>query len=323
MKLRSRLLRGLAIGLPILLLLGYGGASLYVYDQLSHADSDCAQVSNPGDPDTFEIEGVDTEPYHMPAFEAVGFPSHDDPAIEIAATWVPSPVAEDAPAIVVVHGHNGCRRHPDVLLAGGMLNRAGFAVLIPDLRDHGDSTIEDGRFAGGTDEQLDVRGALDWLATRPTPPRKIAIMGFSLGAATSTIAFGEDARFAALWEDSGFADISEAIRDELSRNGYPTILEFGGIMAGRIVANDDFTAFSPLEEIGQANGRPVFITHGDADERLSVRYATALAERVRATGGTVEPWIVPGSGHTEAIALHPDEYNQRLVGFFTSALGAP
>ena len=321
--LRSRLLRGLAIGLPILLLLAYGGASLFVYNQLSRADTACAQVSNPGDPDTFEIEDIDTEPYQMPVFEAVRFPSHDDPDITIAATWVPSDVADDAPAVVVVHGHNACRRAPDVLLAGGMLHRAGFAVVILDLRDHGDSTVEDGRFAGGTDEQLDARGALDWLAARPTPPRKIAIMGFSLGAATSTIAFGEDPRFAALWEDSSFADVSEAIRDELTRTGYPTILEFGGILIGRIVANDDFTAFSPLDEIGKANGRPVFITHGDADDRLSVRYAAALAERVRATGGTVEPWIVAGSGHTKAITTHTAEYDQRLVEFFTSALGAP
>jgi uncharacterized protein len=320
---RSRLLRGLAIGLPILLLLGYGGASFYVYDQLSHADARCAHVTNPGDPDTFEVENVDTEPYHVAEYETVSFPSHDAPDITIAATWLPSDVAEDAPAIVVTHGHNACRRYHDVLLAGGMLHRAGFAVVIPDLRDHGDSTVEDGRFAGGTDEQLDVRGAVDWLESRPTPPRSVAIMGFSLGAATATIAFGEDLRLAALWEDSGFADISEAIQDELKRTGYPTILEFGGIMVGRVVANDDFTAFSPLDEIGKANGRPVFITHGEADERLPVRYAAALAERVRETGGTVEPWIVPGSTHTQAITGHTEEYDQRLTAFFIGALGEP
>jgi dipeptidyl aminopeptidase/acylaminoacyl peptidase len=320
---RSRVLRVTAIGLPVLLVLGYVGASLYVYDQLSGADAACAQVADAGHPASFEIADVDTEPYHMPTSETVRFPSHDDPDISIAATWVASDVAEDAPAVIVVHGHNGCRRHPDVLLAGGMLHRAGFAVLIPDLRDHGDSTVEDGRFAGGTDEQLDVRGAVDWLVARDVAPRKVAVMGFSLGAATATIAFGEDPRLAALWEDSGFADIKLAIRDELTRNGYPTILEFGGLLAGRIVANDDFAAFSPLDEIGKANGRPVFITHGDADERLSVRYATALAERVRETGGSVEPWIVPGSKHTQAISLVPDEYDRRLIDFFTSALGAP
>lgn len=320
---RSRLLRGLAIGLPILLVLAYAGASLYVYDELSRAEAKCAQVSKPGDPDTFEVEGVDTEPYHVSEFETVTFPSHDAPEITIAATWVPSSVADNAPAIIVVHGHNACRRHPDAMLAGGMLHRAGFAALLIDLRDHGDSTVEDGRFAGGSDEQLDVRGAVDWLESRTTRPRSIAVMGYSLGAATATIAFGEDQRIAALWEDSSFADVSEAIRDELSRNGYPTILEFGGIMAGRILANDDFTAFSPLEEIGHHNGRPVFITHGDADERLSVRFAGELAARVRETGGEVEPWIVPGSGHTQADETHTDEYQQRLTAFFTAALGAP
>jgi hypothetical protein len=321
--LRSRLLRVLAIGLPVLLLVGYGGASLYVYDQLSLAEAKCAHVSHPAEMDTFEIEGVDSQRYHIAAFETVAFPSHVAPEITIAATWIPSSVAEGAPAIIVVHGHNACRHHPDALLAGGMLHRAGFAALLIDLRDHGDSTVEDGRFAGGSDEQLDVRGAVDWLKSRTTPPRSIAVMGYSLGAATATIAFGEDQRIAALWEDSSFADVSEAIRDELSRNGYPTILEFGGILAGRILSDDDFKAFSPLEEIGKHNGRPVFITHGDADERLSVRFAGELAARVRETGGEVEPWIVPGSGHTQADETHTEEYEQRLAAFLTAALGPP
>ena len=321
--LRSRLLRGLAIGLPILLLLGYLGASLYVYDQLSLAEAKCAQVSEPGEMDTFEIGAVDNERYHVSEFETVSFPSHDAPEITIAATWVPSNVAEDAPAVIVVHGHNACRHHPDALLAGGMIHRVGYAALLIDLRDHGDSTVEDGRFAGGSEEQLDARGAVDWLQSRATPPRSIAIMGYSLGAATATIAFGQDQRIAALWEDSSYGDVSEAIRDELSRNGYPTILEFGGILAGRILANDDFKEFSPLEEIGHHNGRPVFITHGDADERLSVRFAAELAARVRETGGEVEPWIVPGSGHTQADETHTTEYEQRLSAFLTAALGAP
>lgn len=319
---RSRLLRGLAIGVPILLVLAYVGASLYVYDQLSHADSACAQVQNPGSPDSFEYEGIDTEPYHVATFETVRFPSHDAAEITIAATWVPSEIAENAPAVIVVHGHNACRRVTDVLLATGMLHRAGFSVLAIDLRDHGDSTVEDGRFAGGSDEQLDVRGAVDWLLARDVPPSKVAVMGFSLGAATSTIAFGEDPRLAALWEDSGFADVREAIRDELSRNGYPTILEAGGILVGRLFG-DDFAAYSPLEEVGKAAARPVFITHGAEDERLNVRFANALAARIRETGGTVEPWIVPGTGHTEAITRHTAEYDTRLVGFFSEALGAP
>ena len=44
-----------------------------------------------------------------------------------------------------------------------MLARSGFSVLMMDLRDAGDSDVEDGRVAWGTEEYLDVLGAWDWL----------------------------------------------------------------------------------------------------------------------------------------------------------------
>ena len=181
----------------------------------------------------------------------------------------------------------------------------------------------DGRFAGGTDEHRDVLGAYDWLRARSNPPERIGVIGVSLGAATSMIAFGEEPGLAAVWEDSSFADIEEAIRDELNRNGYPTLLAAGGVLVGRLFFGDDLVAFSPLEATAKANGRPIFITHGAMDDRLSVRYAFELAAGVWLAGGQVEPWIVPGAGHTKASRLVPDEYERRLVKFFKGALGAP
>jgi fermentation-respiration switch protein FrsA (DUF1100 family) len=67
--------------------------------------------------------------------------------------------------------------------------------------------------------------------------------------------------------------------------------------------------------------RPLFITHGDADTRLDVRFATELADAYRAGGGAVEPWIVAGAEHLRAVILHPDEYEERLAAFFGRALG--
>lgn len=60
---------------------------------------------------------------------------------------------------------------------------------------------------------------------------------------------------------------------------------------------------------------------GSDDERLDPRYLAELADGVRAAGGTVDPWQVQGSGHTEALTLVPGEYERRLVEFFESALG--
>ena len=43
----------------------------------------------------------------------------------------------------------------------------------------------------------------------------------------TVIAGGEEPRVRAVWEDSSFADMGEAIRDYLTHEGYPTFLEPG------------------------------------------------------------------------------------------------
>jgi dipeptidyl aminopeptidase/acylaminoacyl peptidase len=198
-----------------------------------------------------------------------------------------------------------------------MLHRHGFATLMVDLRDHGDSTIEDGRFAGGTDEYRDVLGAWDWLqADRGIVADRIGLVGISMGAATVMIATGEEPGVAATWEDSSYADIGVAISDELARNGYPTFLAPGGTLLARFASGDDLTTLSPLGAVAKLNGRPLFITHGDADQRLSVRYAHDLASALRTSGGNYELWIVPGSTHANAMVTNTQEYEQRLSDFF-------
>lgn len=307
-------------------IVAYVAASWVVYDKLSAVRAMCrgdaSQLDNT--PAAFDLgppdEAFDASPYLMDRFEDVRFESREA-GITIAAYWIPAE-DPDAGTVIYVHGHEGCRRDGNNLLVAGMLHRQGFSVLALDLRDHGESTVEDGRFAGGTDEYLDVLGGFDWLLARGVDPARIGIVGISLGAATATIAFGEEPRLAALWEDSGFGAISVAIDEELRRNGYPGILRAGGL-AFATLFGDDLLAKSPLEAIGRADGRPVFITHGADDERVLAVWAEDLAAAVRASGGTVDPWIIPDMGHTRALILLPDEYEARLGAFLRGALGAP
>ena len=315
---------GLAVAVLLLIGIAYGAASAYVWNTLTQVSGDCANSEAANDPTQFEVPTAkgpdfDESPYIMPAPEEVSFPSRDA-AITISGWYVP---AEDpsAPAIVVVHGHNGCKRHHQVLLPAGMLHRNGFAVLLIDLRDHGDSTVEDGRYAGGTEEYRDVLGAWDWLqSTKGVPPDGVGLLGVSLGAATVLIAAGEEPRVAATWEDSSYADIHVAIQAELEREGYPGFLEAGGILMARLISGDDLGSLSPLGAVRKMGSRALFITHGTADGRLSVEYAHDLEAARRSAGGPVESWIVEGADHVDAMVLHPDEYERRLVEFFDRTL---
>lgn len=330
----ARLIRNLAIVLAAVLALGYVAGSAIVWDKLTKVDGQCHPEWATNDPTQFTIDAstsgtppmsipaVDTTPYLMPAPEDVTIPSRDR-GIQVSGWWV---AAEDpgAPAVVVVHGHTACKRDPDVLLPAGMLRRAGFSVLLIDMRDHGDSSDEDGRYAGGTEEYRDVLGAWDWLqSAKGVAADKIGLLGVSLVAATVLIATGEEPRVVATWEDSSYADIGVAIQAELRRNGYPEFLEFGGVTMARLISGDDLQSRSPLMAVQKMAGRKLFITHGTADDRLSVQYAYDLIAAAEAAGVALDSWIVPGATHTRAMRLDREEYERRLVEFYSGALASP
>lgn len=323
---RTRLLIASVVVVVVLLAAAYLLFGAVIYDRLSRTVANCG--SNNDDtqntPASFSYTSRDLDPsvYFMPEFEAVTFTSRSTPNISVAAWFVPA--GQDsaaAPVVILVHGLTSCKSSEHILTAAGMLHRNGFNTLLIDLRDHGSSTVEDGRFSGGTDEHLDVLGAWDWLVNeRGFTPERIGLYGQSLGAATVMIATGVEPRVAAVWEDSGFADINEAVQAELARNGYPTFLASAATIMGLALGGDNIGQYSPLDTARNLNGRPIFITHGDADTRLSVDYAYELAAAVNANGGSVEPWILPGLGHVEALFAFPEEYERRLVEFFRAAL---
>jgi len=312
-----------AIVVVIVLAVAYLYVGTVIYDKLSIARAGCDPAVRGQTPAAFNLTKEDARPYLMPHYDAEAVPSRDA-GISLSSWWIPSDVSADAPAVVIVHGLNSCKKASDILLAAGMLHRHGFSVLIFDMRNHGDSTVQNGRYGGGTKEYRDALGAWDWVVnTRGIAPAHVGMMGFSLGAATALIAVGEEPRVPAMWEDSSYADVGVAIRAELARNGYPTWFEYAAYVAARVESGDDLTTLSPERAVVKLHGRPLYITQGTADTRLSPQYANDLAAAYRSGGGTVDPWIVEGSEHTQAIADHPAEYEARLDAFFDRTIGTP
>jgi dipeptidyl aminopeptidase/acylaminoacyl peptidase len=322
-------LLALALAFPLaIVLIGYVAASFAVYDELSSVPGVCHPIDAADTPETFSVAGLEDEvaaEYAMPAPVDVEFRSRDPniAGLVLRAWWIPGQRA-DGPAVVLTHGVRSCRRDDNILMPAGMLHRAGFGVLLIDLRDHGDSDDEDLRFAGGTEEYLDVLGAWDWLVAQGVPAERIGILGMSFGSAVTLIAGGEEQRVRAVWEDSSYADMPEAMRDYLARESYPTFLEPGGEIVARIVSGDDLASRGPLLEMPNYAGRRLGIVHGTADTTLPVRYAEQLrAAAEEAAVDLREYWLVQGVEHTRAVIDERAEYERRLVAFFTEALGYP
>ena len=72
--------------------------------------------------------------------------------------------------------------------------------------------------------------------------------------------------------------------------------------------------------MARSGGRPLFVTHGDVDTRISVRFADQIVAAARGAGAQVDPWIIRGADHVEGIAVEPAEYERRLVEFFERTL---
>lgn len=332
---RRRLVAVAAVTLAVCVV-GYGAVSYVVYDGLSHRVP-CAYT---GTPDAFATDvahgltktyPIDVGPYLMPSPQDVTFASRDPGmgSARLAGWWIPADAtaAAGAPAVLVVHGVQACRREPSLLLAAGMLHRHGYSVFMLDLRDHGDSGGDDGRFSGGTEEYLDVLGAWDWVRAQGIPAAKIGIAGFSFGSATTMIAAGEEPQVAAVWVDSGYARIQQALDEFLQDHSpFPAPLSTAIVPAtalwARIVAGDDILRFDPVDEVARLGGRSIAFVHGEADATLPVAWATDLHDAAVGAGArSPAVWVVPSAGHTEAIYLATAEYETRLAGFFDAAIG--
>ncbi|MBI1280741.1 MAG: alpha/beta fold hydrolase [Anaerolineaceae bacterium] len=331
MKRRVRWIASFLVVVLLLLGVGYVAGGTVVYNKISLVEAQCKHYTTTewlqNTPRAFVATGesnANLNAYAMSAYQDVSFPSRED-KITISGWYVPAPGVDEASSatVILVHGLNDCKRTPFILMPAGMLNKAGFNVLMIDLRNHGDSQVVDGHYGGGVVEYRDVLGAWDWLVnTKHFAPEKIGLFGTSLGAATVLIAMGEEPRVAAVWEDSSYSDIYVTIDAELTRNHFPTALAGAGIFMGRLLSNRDLTDKSPLQAIAKLNHRPLFITHGSADTRLTVQYAYDLAAAAKANGEDIQPWIVEGSEHVRAMFNHTAEYEQKLVAFFKASLAA-
>jgi dipeptidyl aminopeptidase/acylaminoacyl peptidase len=299
---------GLTVVLVGFILGGLGIFTAGLYDRLTIVSPDCGGA----------YRGQTPASFGMADYQEVRFPSRDA-GITIAAWWVPGTTA-DAPAVVLAHGSPECKRSTSVLFPAAMLHRHGYAVLLIDLRNEGSSTITNGRFAGGVGEARDVLGAWDWLRReKGLAASRIGLFGVSLGAGAVVIALGFEPGVAAVWEDSGYADIVETFRWRLAMFLIPFYFSDVTFEISRL-KGEEIASPSPQDSLRALNGRPLAIVHGALDLAVPLCQAWELESAARAAGGHPEVWIVPGVGHVGAMGSRPAEYERRMIAFFDAAL---
>ena len=248
-------------------------------------------------------------------YEAVHFPSRQD-QLQLAAWYLPNSDALNA--MILVHGRNASKqnaisgRMPELASA---LRKAGFAVLVLDLRGHGES--EGKRYMWGVHERRDVLGAMDFLRTKGYSAEKIGVLGISLGGAAALGAVFQERQVGALVLDSTFASLEDLVDQNWKKEaGLPRFLLPGVFWMWRILFGFGIRDVRPVDEIRELDTYPILILHSKTDEAVPVSQALQMGEAA-ANAAVV---LFDQCDHAELFRDQPSQYLGVLIPFLERVL---
>ncbi len=232
--------------------------------------------------------------------------------LPIAAWYIPS--EQNQRAIILVHGRDNSRTNGFGNLFvpfANELHKAGFSVMMIDLRGHGQSG--DSRYTFGMKERLDILGAVDWLRTQGYQPGTIGVLGYSLGAASVVGAASEEQSIGAIWIDSAYTDIKSILeRNWTSESGLPQPFLTSAAWMVRLLYGYDITASRPIDEIGKIAPRPIFIAHCQQDNTIPISHM----ERLLTVAQNTQKWVIANCDQNSiGKILGPEKYNNHAIGY--------
>jgi dipeptidyl aminopeptidase/acylaminoacyl peptidase len=217
-------------------------------------------------------------------------------------------------AVILVHGDGGDRTQvwPNALV----LARHGYGVLVFDSRAHGESDGD--RVTWGDAERMDLAAALDFTQTRPdVDPRRVALLGFSIGGTTASLVAAADPRVRATIVSPVWTSLEDEVRSKSGRLGL--LVAIPAVLALRL-AGVDVGAVRPIDRVARIAPRPIFFITGTSDTDTPVpvmqRMFDAAAEPKRF-------WVVPGAEHGGYLKTAPAEYEARVIAFLDETLASP
>ena len=257
-----------------------------------------------------EIPSKNPANYGLPS-ENIEFTSH---GIRIKGWFIP--IASNPaphPAIILVHGWS--RNAAELLPMAGLLNAAGFAVLLFDVRGHGQGA-DDGPITIRKFEE-DILAGLNYLGGRPdVDAHRIGVFGRSIGGSSAILAVATDRRIRALVSCSAFADPEALTKDTLKMFHIPTwpVAWFACRFIERWLRTP-MGEITPKNQIGKIEA-PILLVHGEADsyikpDNMETLYALARREQTQRL-------LVPGRGHSDV--MRDAQCRQEIVAFFSRNL---
>jgi fermentation-respiration switch protein FrsA (DUF1100 family) len=240
--------------------------------------------------------------------------------IRIGGWYIPASdgVGPTGTTVVLIHGWNDNKSQ---VLEYAWPFHDRFNVVAFDLRNGGRSTGDVTTF--GIGEKLDVGAIVDWLE-RTKHPAHIAVMGNSMGGATSLLAAAGDPRIEAVILDSTHAHFIDVLADSLQVDrGLPSLPGAPAILAAIWLHTGlDFQEADPSSSVSALGRRPLLILHGSADANdLPDQSAAVIDATAKASGVPVELDMCPGATHARVIDVCPWSWAHWSVDFLDRTVG--
>ena len=243
-------------------------------------------------------------------YENIDFLARGD-NLRISAWFIPNLDADKA--LILVHGRNASKQNAisgTFPRLGSELHNAGYAILMLDLRAHGDS--EGKGYSFGVYERRDVLGAVDWLMDKGFKPGSIGALGISLGGGAVIGAASEESAIGAVILDSTFADINPLIELKWKEeSGLPKFFLPGVYLMNQVIKGYNFKEIKPVNEIKSIPPRPVLILHCLVDEEVNYSHAEQLNAAIPASTFV----SFDNCSHAELYRDFPDEYRMTVTSF--------
>ena len=239
------------------------------------------------------------------------------PRGELAAWYLP---ATNGCTLICCHGIHD-NRGQWLGQVARLHERSGYGAVLFDFAGHGQS--EGDTVTYGVRERDDVAAIVAWLRARgDVNMAGLAIMGYSLGAITATLAAATLPELRALVIESGFADLQHDIAQLFTRFTHLPAFPFANLVVwwGQRIADVSLGDIRPALVIGQVSPRATLIIADLRDELADEPYD---GERLFAAAGEPkELWQVADAGHVQAYTEHPDEWIARVGAFLDRNLAA-
>ena len=208
------------------------------------------------------------------------------------AWWLPPPGtdAPGMPVVVLMHGWGG--NAATLWSAACHLHQAGYAVLLPESRNHGQSDADTFSSLPRFAEDLDA--ALDWAERQPgVAVGQLVALGHSVGGAAVLLSASRRRDLLAVVSVSAFAHPEMVMRRWLATRHIP-YWPLGWLVNRYVehVIGHRFADIAPLHTLPRVSC-PVLLVHGTRDDVVPLSCARQLQQAARAGHATLLD--VPGT----------------------------